>query len=105
MWIAPLVSCVWSDWMVVFVMPMSTGTGSCCPCTKICRSKWMCCVVPSAGRWSALARAADRAALASHGAWLVSMPGSALEGVVSLGLVMKRTAPAIATEATDSERS
>jgi hypothetical protein len=51
-------------------------------------------VVPSAGRPSAVARAADSAAFASHGASVVSSPGRATVDVSPSFRLVKKNTPA-----------
>jgi hypothetical protein len=67
---SPVSSCVWIDWIVPAAgsIPMSVGMRSFRPWTKICTFGVLVQVVPSAGRPSAVARAADSAAFASQGA-------------------------------------
>src|SRR5262245_15762583 len=78
---------------------MSVGTGSWVPLAKIGTLACSCIVVPSAGRPSASARAADLAAFAGHGASVVSTPGNDVDAGVSLRLAKKK-APMPTTPAT-----
>ena len=78
---------------------MSAGTGSSLPWMKTCTTACSCSgVVPSGGRPSAVARAADFVPFAGQGASVVSSPGRVPGGGddVSFRLVKKNTPAATA---------